>query len=96
MSDGRSHVCTRRLCQAGAKDRIGKIISEALTTLHEFVGMANCPAGGGAVLSRLFKPYMQFEGAADGKIFRNWDIAQNYRISPTVTSFDRSGDVLRQ
>ena len=46
-------------------------------------------------LSRLFKPYMQFEGAADGRIFRNWDLAQNYRISPTITAFDRSGDVLR-
>jgi hypothetical protein len=83
------------------KDRLKRVGAATLrngasATLHEFVGIANCPAGGGAVLSRLFKPYMQFEGAADGRIFRNWDIAQNYRISPTVTSFDRSGDVLRQ
>ena len=33
---------------------------------------------------RLFKPYMQFPGAADGRIFRNWDIAENYRISPAT------------
>jgi hypothetical protein len=69
--------------------------SGAPATLHEFVGVANCPAGEGIVLSRLFKPYMQFEGAADGRIFRNWDLAEDYRISPTILSFDRSGDVLR-
>lgn len=68
----------------------------APATLHEFVGVANCPAGEGVALSRLFKPYMQFEGAADGRLFRNWDIAENYRISPTITSFDRSADVLQQ
>ena len=33
---------------------------------------------------------MQFEGAADGKIFRNWDLAQNYRISRAIPQFDRS------
>lgn len=71
------------------------LVNGATATLHEFVGVANCPAGGGVVMSRLFKPYMQFEGAADGRIFRNWDLAQNYRISPGITSFDRSGDVLR-
>jgi hypothetical protein len=38
---------------------------------------------------------MQFEGAADGRIFRNWDLAENYRISAAITQFDRSGDVLR-
>jgi hypothetical protein len=69
--------------------------SGAAATLHEFVGVVNCPAGGDTVLSRLFKPYMQFEGAADGRIFRNWDVAENYRISPAITSFDRSGDVLQ-
>jgi hypothetical protein len=72
-----------------------KLKNGAPATLHEFVGVANCPAGDGVVLSRLFKPYMQFEGAADGRIFRNWDIAQNYRISPTITSLDRSGEVLQ-
>jgi hypothetical protein len=67
----------------------------AAATLHEFVGLVNCPLGGGVVAGRLFKPYMQFEGGADGRVFRNWDLAQNYRISPTITGFDRSGDVLR-
>jgi hypothetical protein len=66
----------------------------APATLHDFVGVANCPAGGSDLI-RLFKPYMQFEGAADGRIFRNWDLASNYRISRTVPQFDRSGDVLR-
>ena len=28
-------------------------------------------------------------------IFRNWDLAPNYRISRAVPQFDRSGDVLR-
>jgi hypothetical protein len=71
------------------------LLSGAAATLHEFVAVANCPAGNGVVMSRLFKPYMQFEGAADGRIFRNWDLAPNYRISPEVTSIDRSRDVLR-
>jgi hypothetical protein len=39
---------------------------------------------------------LQFEGAADGRIFRNWDLASNYRINRTITEFDRSGDVLRR
>ena len=29
---------------------------------------------------------MQFEGAADGRIFRNWDLAENYRISRPITA----------
>jgi hypothetical protein len=69
--------------------------SGAPATLHEFVGVANCPLADGVVGGRLFKPYMQFEGGADGRVFRNWDLAQNYRISPAITSFDRSRDVLR-
>jgi hypothetical protein len=68
----------------------------AAATLHEFVGVSNCALDNGASLERLFKPYIQFEGAADGKVFRNWDLAENYRISVTITQFDRSGDVLRQ
>jgi hypothetical protein len=67
----------------------------APATLHEFVGVTNCPLGQGSSLSRLFKPYMQFEGAADGRTFRNWDLAENYRISSDITQFDRSTDVLR-
>jgi hypothetical protein len=61
--------------------------------LHEFIGVVNCPAGQGS-LDRLFKPYMQFENAPDGKIYRNWDLAENYRISRAFPQFDRSGDVL--
>jgi hypothetical protein len=67
----------------------------APATLHEFAGIANCPTGGSEEVSRLFKPYMEFESRTDGKIFRNWDLASNYRISPSVTQFDRSGEVLR-
>ena len=53
----------------------------AAATLLEFVGVVNCTTGSGADVARLFKPYMQFEGAADGRIYRNWDLASNYRIS---------------
>ena len=67
--------------------------SGAPAVLHEFVAVVNCPAGQ-ASFDRLFKPYMQFEDAPDGKIYRNWDVAQNYRISRAVMQFDRSGDVL--
>jgi len=67
--------------------------SGAPAVVHEFVGLANCPAGQ-ASFDRLFKPYMQFENAPDGKIYRNWDVAENYRISRGVPQFDRSGDVL--
>jgi outer membrane protein assembly factor BamB len=66
----------------------------APAVLHEFVGVANCPVSGGGEFSRLFKPYMDFL-SGDGRIFRNWDLASNYRISPTVTQFDRSADVLQ-
>lgn len=71
------------------------LLSGAPATLHEFVGVTNCPAPGAGSLARLFKPYMQFEGSADGRIFRNWDLAENYRISRDVLQFDRSADVLR-
>jgi hypothetical protein len=67
--------------------------SGAPALLHEFIAVANCPAGEGS-LDRLFKPYMQFENAPDGKIYRNWDLAENYRISRAFPQFDRSGDVL--
>ncbi len=68
--------------------------SGAPATLHEFVGVANCPASGSGQVARLFKPYMQFE--ADQRIYRNWDLASNYVISRTTAQFDRSADVLRQ
>jgi len=65
-------------------------------TLHEFVGVANCPAAGAGSFARLFKPYMQFEGAADGRIYRNWDVAANYQISRDIPQFDRTAAVLRR
>ena len=67
--------------------------SGAPATLHDFVGVTNCLGAGPEPPGRLFKPYMQFE--ADGKIFHNWDQAENYRISSTIPQFDRSADVLR-
>jgi hypothetical protein len=75
--------------------RTATLLSGDGATLHEFVGVANCSVGGSDTLSRLFKPYMQFEGAGDGRIFRNWDRASNYRISRAIPGFDRSADVLR-
>jgi hypothetical protein len=86
-----------RFVPKAALKAIGQAVlrSGAPATLHEFVGVANCPLGGGVVAGRLFKPYMQFEGGADGRVFRNWDLAENYRISPAITRFDRSADVLR-
>ena len=63
--------------------------------LHEFVGVANCPVSGTLEVSRLFKPYMEFLGGADGKAFHNWDLASNYRISRTVSQFDRGANVLQ-
>lgn len=64
-------------------------------TLNEFVGVANCPTTAAESLSRLFKPYMLFEGVPNAPIFRNWDLAPNSQISRAVPQFDRSGDVLR-
>jgi hypothetical protein len=66
----------------------------APATLHEFAGVSNCPAGGQDFYSRLFKPYMDFMGGTDGRIFRNWDQAENYRIGPDVPQFDRSADAI--
>lgn len=64
-------------------------------TLLEFVGVVNCQGIGGEPPGRLFKPYMQFEGAGDGRIFRNWDRASNYLVNTAITQFDRSAEVLR-
>ncbi len=86
-----------RFISKGQLNRVGTamLLSGASATLHDFVGVTNCPLDSSSSLSRLFKPYMQFEEAADGRIFRNWDLASNYRISSTITQFDRSADVLR-
>ncbi|MGH9200590.1 MAG: hypothetical protein ACRD2A_05065, partial [Vicinamibacterales bacterium] len=85
-----------RFVQKGQLKVVGTatLLGGAPATLHEFVGVTNCPAAG-TTFARLFKPYMQFEGAPDGRIFRNWDLAANYRISHDLLQFDRSADVLR-
>lgn len=68
----------------------------AAATLHEFSGIANCTAaGGGESLIRLFKPFMQFEGGAEGKVFRNWDLAENYSVGAGVTVIDRRNAILQ-
>ncbi len=89
--DAGRFIATTQLERSGA----ATLSNGAAAVLHDFVGLVDCGAGDGPPLDRLFKPYMQFEGAADGKIFRNWDLAANYRISRAITQFDRSGDVLR-
>jgi outer membrane protein assembly factor BamB len=63
-------------------------------TLDEFIGVANCSAGQ-ASLDRLFKPYLQFDNSEDGNVYRNWDRAQNYRISRALSQFDRSPEILQ-
>jgi hypothetical protein len=83
-----------------AKDQLASVGTGTLkdgspATLLEFVAVANCASSDGAGVARLFKPYMQFEAAPDGRIQRNWDLASNYRIGRDVPSFDRAGDVLR-
>lgn len=81
-----------------AKDQLQQVGTATLQSgapavMHEFIAVANCSAGQ-ASLDLLFKPFMQFENAPDGKIYRNWDLAQNYRISRAVPQFDRGGEVL--
>jgi hypothetical protein len=86
----------RFVARAGLKSNgPATLLNGTPATLHEFAGLANCPLGQGSVMGRLFKPYMQFEGAPDGRIFRNWDLAENYRIDGAIAQFDRSPQVLR-
>jgi hypothetical protein len=73
----------------------GTLKGGAAATLFEFVAVVNCKAGTAGTFETLFKPYMQFENTGDGRIFRNWDVAQNYRITTQVTDFDRTADVLQ-
>ena len=66
----------------------------ATATLHEFVGVANCPAGAAGQLARLFKPYMEFDRCGRP------DLPQlGSRIElpdqPRASQIDRSSDVLR-
>jgi hypothetical protein len=88
MTSGR-FIATAALKQVGT----ATLKSGAPALLHEFVGVAGCPAGQGS-FDRLFKPFMQFDNAPD-KTFRNWDRADNYRIGRAVLQFDRSATVLQ-
>jgi hypothetical protein len=94
---GQQAMSSGRLVPKSELKQVGTatLKSGAPALLHEFVAVANCPAGQGS-FDKLFKPYMQFDNAADGKIYRNWDLAENYRISRAFPQFDRSGDVLGQ
>ena len=67
---------------------------QAPAILDEFIAVAACTAGNGS-LDRLFKPYMQFDNANDGNIYRNWDRSPNYRISRAVPAIDRRAEVLQ-
>jgi outer membrane protein assembly factor BamB len=73
----------------------GTLKGGSAATLFEFVAVVNCQAGDAGARETLFKPYMQFENAGDGRIYRNWDVAQDYRITDQVTNFDRTGEVLQ-
>ena len=88
MTTGR-FVRTGELKQVGS----GQLKAGGPALLHQFVGVANCTVGQ-ASLDKVFKPFMQFENSPDDKIFRNWDRAQNYRVSRATPQFDRSRDVL--
>jgi hypothetical protein len=67
--------------------------SGAPAVLNQFSAMAGCTVGGGSY-DKLFKPFMQFDNAPDGNVYRNWDRAQDYRVSRAFPQFDRSADVL--
>lgn len=88
MTSGR-FVTTGQFKQSGTATLKGG----APAVLHEFIAIANCTAGQ-ASQDRLFKPYLQFENAADGNVYRNWDLAENYRISRAILQFDRSAEIL--
>lgn len=82
------------------KDQLNAVGSATLksgapATLHEFVGVSNCSMAGAGSITRLFKPFMEFE-AGDGRIFRNWDLSSNYEISQDVSQIDRTAEVLAQ
>jgi hypothetical protein len=89
MTSGR-FVRTGELKQVGT----GQLKAGGTAILHQFVGVANCTVGPGS-RDKVFKPFMQFENSPDKNIFRNWDRAQNYRVSRAAPQFDRTGDVLR-
>jgi hypothetical protein len=66
----------------------------AAAVLHQFVGMTNCVMGPTNAY-RQFKPFMDFRSDPDKRIYRNWDLANNYTISGAVTEFDRSAEILK-
>ena len=70
------------------------LLNGAAAKLQDFVGVTNCETAGSTPPGRVFKPYMQFETAAQ-KVFHNWDRGSNYLIDSSVTHFDRSADVLK-
>ena len=81
-----------------AKDQLkavgtARLRSGAPATLHQFVGVTNCPVSASNATTRRFKPYMVFD-AADGTLYRNWDLSPNYEISQAASRIDRSADVL--
>jgi len=83
-----------------AKDQLKQSGSATLkdgspATLYDFVGVADCLIESGGPITRLFKPYMEFDGA-NGTVFRNWDLSSNYQISPDVNQIDRSAAILQQ
>jgi hypothetical protein len=88
MTSGR-FVRSGELKQVGT----GQFKNGAPALLHEFVGVANCTVGQGS-LDKVFKPFVQFENSDDGNIYRNWDRAQNHRITRVAPQLDRSGQVL--
>jgi hypothetical protein len=56
--------------------------------------MTNCVMGPTNAY-RQFKPFMDFRSDPDKRIYRNWDLANNYTISGAVTEFDRSAEILK-
>jgi hypothetical protein len=75
--------------------RAATLKSGAPAALQDFVGIANCSADT-VSLDKTFKPYMQFDNSTDGRIYRNWDVGGNYRISRAASQLDRGADVLAQ
>lgn len=72
----------------------GVLKNGANALFHEFIGMASCELGPTSAF-RLFKPFMDFRSDQEQKMYRNWDLAQNYRIGREITQFDRSGELLQ-
>ena len=89
MTTGR-FVGTGLLKKAGA----GQLKVGGPAVLNQFVGVANCPVGTGSY-DKIFKPFMQFENSPDGRVFRNWDRANNHRVSRAAPQLDRTAAVLQ-